>query len=157
MDAGSKPNLEELRKLYAAAIEFKELAPWNWMRDNNLFGVMNPENGEVGYCCVMGAIGEHFALGVYLGSEGLASLVKISSGVNYGDAEDALCIQKCLMASFEDRKYVQENDVNQIKDLGLNFRGKNEWPLFRNHSPGFVPWYLSGSEVVFAYHASGEV
>jgi hypothetical protein len=38
------------------------------------------ENKWVIYCCIMGAAGEHYALGLYLGSEGLMGISKILSG-----------------------------------------------------------------------------
>ncbi|MCD4805705.1 MAG: hypothetical protein K8R07_08540, partial [Desulfobacterales bacterium] len=63
--------------------------------------------------------------------------------------DEALYIQNCLMASFEDRKCLQKQDLRQIKALGLKFRGRNAWSLFRNYMPGFFPWYLKGDEVRF--------
>ena len=143
------PSLQEWKALYEAALEFKKLAPWDWMHENNIFGVKDPESSEIGYFCIMGAAGEHYALGLYLGSEGLYGLLRMYSGTFSDIKDEALYIQKCLMASFEDKKYLKKLDLQQIKALGLTFRGRNAWPLFRNHMPGFVPWYLNGNETRF--------
>jgi len=143
------PSLQEWKALYEAALEFKELAPWNWMHDTDFFGVKDPVSGEIGYCCIMGAAGEYYALGLYLGSEGLYGLSSILSGEFSEFKDEALYIQNCLMASFEDRKSLQKQDLQQIKALGLTFRGRSSWPLFRNYLPGFVPWYLTGDEARF--------
>ncbi len=145
--ASKKPTLEDWRGLYKAAEEFKEIESWDWMLDSDLFGVQNPENGEVGYCCILGAWGEMFALAVYLGEEGLRGYLKIQSQEVPMDTLDAIHIQKCLMASFEDRRYLTKADLEVIKRLGLKFRGHNSWPLFRNYSPGYYPWYLTREEV----------
>lgn len=149
MNIDLSPSLQEWKTLYESALEFKELAPWNWMYDSNIFGVKDPVSGEIGYCCIMGAIGEHYALGLYLGSEGLYGLSSILSGDFSESQDEAMFILSCLMASFEDRKYLKKQDLQQIKTLGLKFRGRNEWPLFRNYSPGFFPWYLKSDEVSF--------
>ena len=149
MNNDQKPSLQEWKELYTAALEFKELAPWDWMHDCDIFGVKNPENGEIGYCCIMGAAGEHYALGLYLGSEGLMGITKILSGEFSNFKDEAFFLQKCLMASFEDRKYLNKQDLAQIKTLDLKFRGSNAWPMFRNHTPGFVPWYLDSAQARF--------
>jgi hypothetical protein len=146
----SSPSLQEWQVLYQAAVEFRDLAPWEWMYDSDLFGVQNPASGEIGYCCVMGNLGEHFALGVYLGSEGLAGYRKIESGELYPpDATALLHYQKCLMASFEDRAYLDRQDLGQIKMLGLKFRGRSAWPLFRSYRPDYHPWFVTADETRF--------
>ena len=38
------------KKLYGAAHVFKEAECWDWMSESDMFGVLNPENGEIGYC-----------------------------------------------------------------------------------------------------------
>jgi len=54
----SSPSLKEWRALYEAAIKFKEIRSWNWMTDVDIFGVKNPENGEIGYCVILGSSGQ---------------------------------------------------------------------------------------------------
>ena len=140
------PSIQEWKGLYDAAIEIKKIECWNWMWDSDIFGVQNPANGEIGYCCVMGRAGEHFALAVYLGSEGLDGYLKIQSGEFYLSPVDMLNLQKSLTASFEDRRFLQKEDFQVIKKLGLKFGGHNTWPLFRSYRPGYYPWYLTSEE-----------
>jgi len=143
------PSLKDWQDLYNTATEFKKIACWNWMYDSDVFGVQNPESGKIGYCCVLGNLGETFALAVYLGTDGLAGYLKMQSGeVLSGDVQ-VLHMQKCLMASFEDRKFLTKPDLQIIKELGLKFRGRNSWPLFRSYRPGYFPWYLTKDEANF--------
>lgn len=143
------PTKAEWAALYQAAIAFKEAACWEWMLDSDLFGVNNPEDGEIGYCCVMGNLGEHFALGVYRGAEGLASYMRVADSDPDEPDPDVLLGQQCLMASFEDRELLDTRDREQIKAMGLKFRGRNAWPQFRSYEPGLFPWYLTGAEARF--------
>jgi hypothetical protein len=143
------PAIQEWRDLYYAATEFKKIESWDWMLDSDIFGVQNPVNGEIGYCCILGKLGEVFALVVYLGTDGLEGYLKTQSGEILPGNIEAIYIQKCLMASFEDRKYIEKPDLEVIKRLGLKFRGKNAWPLFRNYQPGYRPWYLTKEEAKY--------
>jgi hypothetical protein len=121
------------------------------MWDADMFGVQDPESGENGYCCVMGRLGEHFALGVYNGSEGLAGLwkMRMTESVTSHDPVEVLSWQDCLMASYEDRSQLKKLDLDLIKELGLKFRGRNQWPLFRSYRPGYAPWFLTAAEARF--------
>ncbi len=143
------PAIKEWQRLYEAALEFKKLECWNWVYDDNVFGVLNPENGEIGYCCIMGNLGEAFALAVYLGSDGLEGYLNIQSGKIKPADFEAFQSQKCLMASFEDRDYLQKEDIQIIKKLGLKFHGQKEWPAFRSYLPGYYPWFLTKKEALF--------
>jgi len=143
------PSIQEWKDLYDAAIEFKKMQCWNWMWDSDIFGVQNPVSGEISYCCVMGGLGELYALAVYLGPEGLEGYLKIrSEEISLSDI-DMLHTQKCLMASFEDRNFLQKPDLQVVNKLNLKFRGRNSWPLFRSYRPVYHPWYLSSNEAKF--------
>lgn len=138
---------EEWKKLYDAAVSYKAAACWEWMYDTNIFGVQNIDSKEVGYCCIMGNGGEVFGLNVYLGDKGLKSyLDTLYQTVPY---EDIAFIQNCLALSYEDREMLDKSDLGIIKSLGMKFRGKKQWPQFRNYKPGYFPWYLERDEVKF--------
>lgn len=143
---------QEWSVLFDAAIAFKGLKCWEWMYDSDVFGVQNPETGEIGYCCVMGRLGEVLALNVYPGPKGLASYRHLHELARRGAPEDALGshallnTQRCVMVSYEDRSDLQAEDLDLIRSLGLKFRGKKAWPMFRSYRPGYLPWFLSSSE-----------
>ncbi len=142
----SKPSIQEWDELYELAIKFNELQPWEWMTDSDVFGVKNPANEKIGYCCIMGMLGEHFALAIYLGREGLESLRKIRSGEITPSSPDAMHVQRCLQVSYEDKGFLEGRDLQVIEKLGLEFEGRN-WPRFRSYRPGYHPWFLTGEEV----------
>jgi len=138
------------KDLYDAAGEFKALAPWQWMYDSDIFGVQNPETGEMGYCCIMGRAGEHFAMAVYPGEKGLFSFFNLlRSADEINPDPDLLFDQNCIKVSFEDRKDMDSTDRRIMKKLNLKFRGRTNWPLFRRFSPGYFPWFLSEDEIRF--------
>lgn len=139
------PSLESLRKLYEAAIHIRKLAPWEWMVETNLFGVEHPESGEVGFVSTMGALGQHFAVAVYLGAEGLDGFRELHEGRNT-DVPERLFEIPQIQASFEARSQLQKRDLETIKTLGFKFRGDFSWPLFRSYRPGYYPWFLEEYE-----------
>lgn len=148
--APSSPSQEEWRALYQAAGRFYDLRPWTWLHEDQMFGVVNPEDGEVGYCSVMGNLGQHLALAVYLGVEGLGSYFTLRDAEEGTyDVIDAYIDQKSLQASFEDREILTDQDRQVIRSLGLKFRGRQAWPLFRDFRPGYAPWYLTAPQARF--------
>lgn len=138
---------EDWLRLYEAAAQFKETKCWEWMYDTDLFGVQDPVTGQMGYCCVLGNAGEVFGLNVYLGDEGVKSYFDLL--YQKVPQEDMLFVQNCLTAHFEDRDILDKYDISIIRQLGLRFRGRNQWPQFRNYTAGYMPWYLNVEEVRF--------
>jgi len=142
------PTIEEWVELYAAAAVLKGIAPWQWLWDSEVFGVKDPETGVIGYCSVMGRLGEHLALGVYLGATGLAGLDALRV-TKKPDIIEFLCSQNMLKVSFENRAELRPEDLKVIKQFGFVYRGRQAWPLFRSLRPGYMPWFLTGSEARF--------
>lgn len=142
------PTVEQWRRLYEAAMRVKELAPWEWMAEDDLFGVQDPETDELGFASVMGALGEHYAVAVYLGPQALYDFLAIEEAGDAMPAESILEVPQ-LQASFEDRNILRDEDRQVIKQLGLKFRGRNAWPMFRSYRPGYFPWYLEADEARF--------
>ena len=139
------PTNEQWQRLYEAAVGVKELAPWEWMTETDVFGVRDPETGEIGFVSVMGMLGEHYAVSLYPNPEALYAfwaLEERGPEIN----PDALLEIPQLQVSFEDRDELENRDRKVIKDLGFTFRGRKEWPMFRSYRPGFFPWFLEAEE-----------
>ena len=117
------------------------------MDETDLFGVQNPDTDELGFVSVMGAVEEHFAATVYLGAEGLYAFLNFQESL-FADGTAILRMPQ-LMASFEDRNDLDKTDRDTIKCLGLKFRGRHAWPLFRHFHPGLVPWPISSPHARF--------
>lgn len=154
-----KPTEAEWRALYEAANEIKALAPWQWLYETDIFGVQNPETGEVGFVSVMGMKGEHFAVNIYLGADALSRFWDLQDADD-GDGfiEEEFVIETLLntpqiQASFEDRNDLHQKDRDVIKQLGLKYRGRKAWPLFQSFAPGYMPWFLTADEARFLTHA----
>lgn len=147
-----QPTTAQWKKLYEIAAELKELAPWNWMDETRIFGVENPDTKEIGFISTMGMMGEHLALGVYLGAEGL---YKFWDFQEIGHELEPLALFEIpqLQVSFEDREHLEKEDRDVHKKLGLKFRGRKNYPMFRSIRPGFLPWFIDLEEANFLIYA----
>jgi hypothetical protein len=139
-------NITAWHRLYDAAQRIKDLAPWEWMDETDIFGVELPGTNLLGFVSVMGARGEYFAVSVYLGEDTLGTFWNIHHDDSTAD-DDAVMEMRQIMASFEDRGDLEKKDHDIIRRLGLKFRGKKSWPMFRSYRPGYVPWFLEDEEV----------
>ena len=139
------PTLDERRELYSAAVAFRDLRPWERMSDTDLFGVVSPEDGQVGYCSITGEDGEPPGLLVHRGVRGFTGFLTSL----HGGPEDLMARilgWDHLAATFEDRGALERRDLDVIRAIGLRFRGPMSWPLFRSHRPGYLPWVVTGKE-----------
>ncbi len=142
------PTPAEWRRALDAALAFRNAAPWTWMTEENMFGVQDPETGVTYYACVLGALGEMTAVALYEGATGLDGLWRMRTET-LAAPMDTLMLQRCLMASFEDREVLQQADRDVLKSLGMKLRGRGAWPMLRSYLPGYVPWHVTGAQARF--------
>jgi len=116
------------------------------MEERDVFGVQFPGTKQIGFVSVMGLLREHLAVSVYLGEESLAIFWEIQDSEVLEEPERIFEMRQ-LMGSFEDRDRLENEDRDMIRRLGLKFRGKSAWPLFRSYRPGCYPWILDEEEV----------
>ncbi|MBK8901761.1 MAG: hypothetical protein IPM53_11295 [Anaerolineaceae bacterium] len=140
------PTENEWKQLYAEAEQLLALAPWEELEEDEVFGVQNPETGQIGFVSIMGSLGEHLSIAVYLGEEALYNFWLVHE---QAVSPERILEVPQLQASFEDRNELTRQDRNLIKSLGLKYRGRQAWPMFRSYRPGFVPWYLTAEEARF--------
>jgi len=142
-------NEQVWRDFYEAAIAFRDLKPWEWMYDGDLFGVEDPETGQTNYCCIMGNAGEVFALGYYLGEEGLKSYLLLSNQSGELTPVDQMALglnQLLLKVEFVNREALDKPDLDTIKALGLKFQGKKQWVQAREMKPAHLPMPIDAEQ-----------
>jgi hypothetical protein len=145
------PTPDEWRKLYEVAGQVKALTPWEWMFEDEIFGVQDPETSVTGFVSVMGAAGEHMAVALYQDAGALYDFLALHDEAEDEGGGDPMMAMRVIeipqvQASFEDNKELEKEDKAVIKQLGLKFRGAKAWPKFRSYAPGLFPWFISGAE-----------
>ena len=111
------------------------------MWENDVFLVEEPQSGLLGLVSVMGGRGEHFAVSIYWGQAGISGFQRLQE---FDPIQEPTSVYEVpqVQLSFEDRDLMEPEDRKVMKDLGLKFRGRNSWPLFRCIDPGFLPWFF---------------
>jgi hypothetical protein len=143
------PSLKEWANLYQITDRFKSVAPWQWVQNEGLFSVVNPENGQVGYCLILGSAKKEFGLGVFQGEKGYRRYLNLITGESGSDDFTESIMTPAITLLFADHRDLQKEDLEIIRSLGLKYRGRSAWPLFRSQKPGYVPWFIDKDEALF--------
>jgi len=61
---------EVLIRIYDLARDFRKLSPWDYMNEDEIFGIKIPDNDRIYFISIMGSLGEVFALTSYEGIKG---------------------------------------------------------------------------------------
>jgi hypothetical protein len=140
---------EDWKRLVDAAVRIKQLSPWEWMGEDMIVGIRFPGSGDIGFISVMGALGEHTAVAVYLGSAALVRFIELHQAPPdvLDEYPELLMEVPQLQASFEDRDDLEDWDRLLLRNLGMKFRGRRAWPRFQSFRPGFMPWRLELEEI----------
>lgn len=137
-------------RLYELAFAFRKRKLWKTLYDSELFAVALP-NGETGYCSVMGRMGEHLALALYIESRGLDSYRRLQDADSSGPiplkAREGLFSQVCLQCAFESKDGLYPQELLAVRGYaaahGITLRGANAFPQFVAYRPGHYPWPIS--------------
>jgi hypothetical protein len=143
------PSHDETRTLCSLAAEIKALSPWQWMEETDVFGVEDPDTGEIGFVSVMGNVGEYEAVAVYPGAEGIYGFIDFQTDPSA--SPDRLIEIPQVQLSFSESEFLEKRDRELLKGSGLKFTGRK--PLFRSYRPGFLPWFITLNEARLLIHA----
>lgn len=140
-------------RLYELAFAFRKTKLWKYLYDSDLFAVSLP-NGEIGYCSIMGLLGEHLALALYVGNKGLDSyrlLLDLGErNMSPLKAQEFMLAQNCLQCSFESKDALTPQELSSARAYaaahGLTIRGAKAFPQLLRYQPAHYPWPISGQE-----------
>lgn len=136
------PSHEEVKTLFSLAVQIKATAPWSWMQEPDIFGVEDPDSGQIGFVSVMGNIGEFESVAVYRGAEGIFGFIDFQNDPS-ASADRLLEIPE-VQLSFTEPKFLEKRDRELLKASGLKFTGAR--PQFRSFRAGYVPWFITLEE-----------
>ncbi len=142
------PSAEQWLELHEAFREYCGLYPWAYFDDSDLVAVELAGGQERGYCVVLGSGGIERGLAVYRGDEGLAGFLAIATGLVDPGSLDALNTTDAVSDTLADREELDKEDRDVIRSLGLRYRGRGRWHLFRSYVPGYFPWLLEADDAV---------
>ncbi len=142
-------------KMFDLAFAYKKSKLWKRLYDSELFAVRLP-NGKTGYCSVMGMLGEHNALGLYIGDRGFESYRAMSAAaenpfvLEWNGYPDWLMEQDCIQCSFEMKEELRDEDLDEAREYarnhGIVLRGANAYPQFTRYTPNRFPWRVDSRE-----------
>lgn len=131
-------------ELMEAAFQFHTDKLWKKLYDSELFAV-KLSDGRIGYCCIMGYLGECIALALYIGDEGLRSyrVAQTAAVDNELNAFGLLITQNCLQAGFDNKSDLPDEAISPVREYakghGINLRGKKTYPNFMKFKSYYAP------------------
>ena len=143
------PTREQWLALHHAFRRYCEARPWEWLANEDVLVVNDPLGHFKGYCVALGDGGIAYGLGVYLGDRGLLNYLDTMTSEDEPVGAEALERGLALSAVLGDREELGDRERKVMRELGLRYRGRGRWPVFRSIIPGHWPWYLSGDEARF--------
>ena len=131
-------------ELYDLAYRFRNSKIWKTVFEQELFAVPLAD-GRTAYCCIMGRSGEHMALSVHIGAEGLSSYRRLVGMDPYEMTEADLYMQDCIQCSVEEKDQLSGEELAGIRRYcqaaGIPFRPP--YPQFKRFFPNCVPWQVT--------------
>ena len=145
----TEPTTEHWRGLHMSFREFCLAAPWQWLDDTDPLAIEHPSGEYTGYCTVLGSAAQEYGLAVFVGDEGLSGYMALMTDEVDPESMDAFVRMNALSAVLADREDMDGRDRAIVRRLGLRYRGRGGWPLFRTTTPGFAPWHLDAEQAAF--------
>lgn len=135
-------------RLYDLAGRVRALEPWRWMEEIDLIGVRDPDNGDCFFISVMGALGEHHAIVVYPGAEGLEAfwaMQRMPRQKQHLLIDTLLGIHQ-VQVQFGKKSDLLPHEKPIAVAVGHKAVGALAWPAFRSMKPGWSQWSVDARE-----------
>lgn len=143
---GEEPlTFETARLLAVGSRRLFEIAPWEYLSEDQLLFVEDEAYPDPHVCTVMGAGGEAAGLLVFPGKEGYNFLRRVHSG-EMQDSGDYLAGNRSLTVHYNPKRAVSAADKQMLKAVGYKSKSGELIPEFRSLRPGYLPWFINQSE-----------
>lgn len=130
-------DLKTWRRLYEAAELLKTQKPWELEDDHGYdFIEIEQKDGELSaYCTLVGWLEKSHTISIYESNDALFDIIYLMEheGIPWHQGPR---YNNCLNVIFGDRDLLLPADRKMIELLGLKFRGRRAWPMFRSYEKG---------------------
>jgi hypothetical protein len=140
------------KRLYDLAYQYKSTKLWKRLYDSELFAIRLAD-GSLGYISIMGDLGEHIAISLYIGRSGLDSfrnMYELESAVSEMARYELMLSQDCIQCSFENRDELHPLEIEEVKAYakakGITLKGPKAFAQFKVYKPNHYPWFLKTEE-----------
>jgi len=145
-------SVAQIRRFCRSAQRFASEEPWEWLLDEDLFGVKDYRTGVTGWCTVTGARGTDYGLQIFLGDRGFWKRLDVVIGRDVDYPEVFVGID-ALMFSFVSEEEITEREKAALEEFlgsdGITIHGEKYWLWARRLQPWFYPRPITADECGF--------
>ena len=126
--------MSDLRGFWDKAYAYKKTRLWQRVWEDMPFA-LRLQDGRVGYVSVMGRLGQHCALALYIGQAGLDAYTLMHAAEDVDEVERILRMtgSECLQAVLEDREHLPEDYRQEVlayaRERGLRLTGQHNYAV----------------------------
>ena len=131
-------------RMFELALAFKETEIWTRIDEDQMFAIPL-SGGRTGYVSIMGRLGEHIALALYIGEEGLRSYHILREAVNYDGFmgyHPAIQNNRMLQMALMTEEDVPEEELRELQKYAKkhqhNLKRPNAVPVYLKCEPGLM-------------------
>jgi hypothetical protein len=134
-----------LRLLVEAALSLRAMEPWRWMREDDLFGIVDPETGVLNIAAILGKADGPPGLVLYRGEPGYRFLFRKQEDPGSPIDQNIAMEEDSLLVEYVTNSQLQEADKSLLTTAGIAIpppkskRKQAGTPRFRSHLPAHLP------------------
>lgn len=142
-----------LRALREASLALREMEPWKWMREEDLFGMVDPATGTLHIAAVLGHEEGPPGLVLYRGERGYRFLFRKQDDPGSPIDPDIAMEEDSLIVEFVPQSDLKQHDLDLLEASGgvpppaKSKRKSAGTPRYRSHLPAHLPWLPDKPEV----------
>jgi hypothetical protein len=141
----NEKDLNTWKRLYEAANLLKVQKPWELIDDYDFVTIELKGRKEAVYCRVLGELERAYMINVFESSDALFDAIYEMEHDEIPWHQNSRYIN-CLSVVYSDREILIPEDRKMIDLLGLKYRGRKAWPLFRSYEKGYAGTRLNAVE-----------
>lgn len=145
----SPADLARFRSAMMLAQDVRKREPWKRLYDSDLFGIEDPETGEIAIVSVLGANKEVFALHVHRWPYGFRFWEHALMGPESTLPAFIMQHSSIIEVQFKNKSELEEPDLQLYEKIDFETpkKGRNQWMSFRNYRPRALPWFPKASDL----------